>query len=293
MSSNRGVDIDSLHRARRPTRHLALRGADHDRRFAIALGQAPSHDAHDPGIPGRISNHDRGACQQLGLILQKLQCPPHRLLRDQPTLRIQRLEALGDRTRAHDVFSDEQFHAIRDVDVAPHPAQCVQARCQPKADVVLLQLGSVEPRQLDQCLQSDPRRPTQHIHTTLQQVAHIVSHHRHVSDNAQCNEIEQMLCISSHPLIEGTDDLVGNTNPRQLVERMCWRQPFGVHHGKGRRKGSGQIVVIGDQQVDAPTQRSASRLMPIDACICGQQHGRARIDQLLHASLVQPVRFPA
>jgi len=255
-------DVDPFDRPRGAAAGPVARGGDERDRLAIAIHQAAGHDSDDARRPMRAGQHERGVVEQRpvgpDLRLGLLRHPVGEKLAP----RVERLQVGRDDARLRRVRRRQQLDACGRV---RKPAGRVEPRRQHEGDVLLRQVRRVQLRGLTERDEAQPPRGAERPEATLRQVARVARHHGQVRDDAERREVRvcEGVLRAARGAVERLRKLVGHAGAGEVVQEVhgaaalvaapsSLAEQLRVDDGGGIRQGGGQVVMVGDDHVDAP-----------------------------------------
>ncbi len=271
-------------RSARTPGQLALGRVDEDGRLVESFCQPSGDDAHDASGPGGMAEHQGVVLAQEGRITLDLIQRGGRDLLGQPlALGVEALQLGGQGAGAGGIGGGQELDAVGGIGEA---AQGVQPGGQNKADVLLGEALGSDAGRMVQGQQSGTLRAAEPLQTALYQVAVVTGEGAHVTHGAQGDEIQGLV---GGRRIQGQGQLVGDTHAGERAQRMPGRQETGIDDGQGRWELGAGDVVVGDDDVSAHPVGQGGGVVGGDACIAGEDHASAVVDEALEVLFVQAV----
>ena len=154
--------------------------------------------------------------------------------------------------------------------------------------------GLFDPGLVDELQQPRPPRPPQRLQPALQKVAGVPPLQRQVGDDADRHEVKALLQLglASGPGEESLDDLVGDAHAGKSAQRVVPVVKLRIDQGEGVGQQLGQIVVIGNDDIDARFTGEGRRFDRGDPGVAGQQQSAKPLFDVAVQDLRQhPVRL--
>ncbi len=274
------ADVHPRHRARRSARRLAVVQGEHHRRLAVLLHQPRGDDPDHARVPVRPGQHQPLELQQRGVGAHRVQRRCVNLVLDLLALVVQPFELVGDLLGGRHVVRGQKLDRQARV---RQPPQRVQARPHLEADCVRREVRRVDLRGGHQRLQAYPLRVAQRLDPQLQQVARVEPLSRHVRDDAQRHQVEELFLFPFAPgqRVQLLHQHVGDAHPWQVAQGVAFGQALRVDDRCVGQRG-GQGVVVGDQHRQPVDLRRVDRFVGVHARIAGQDHPDAVLAQQVH-----------
>ncbi len=271
-------------------RSTAAIADEHDHRALILFGQPIGHRPDDAAVPVRLMQHQRVEFQQRRLLGDLLLRRGEDLIHQQLALIVQAFQLRGENARASEIGRRQQLD--REVGIAQAP-QRIEARPQPKADVLGREIRGVDLGERENGLQAQALGAAQAIETALQQIARVGGEFGHIGHDAQRHQIEVIVGAIGFAgqLPHLLREFEGHADAGQRTQRMRGGQPLGIDQRVGVGEFVGQIVMIGDEHGDALRPGKGDRFVFGDAGVAGEQHVDALVEQALERIELDAVRF--
>ena len=187
---------------------------------------------------------------------------------------------MGQRSGTGQVCGGKELHGDVGVGQAAHG---IEARGQHKADLFLRHARWLDASDVHQLSQAQALGVAQRVQAALQQVAHVGHLGGHVGHDAQSYQIEQPICPvgPTGASQESLRQFVGHADAWQFTQGMVQRQTFRINHGTGRGQRRGQVVVVGDDDVNPTRGCVGHRRVFRDASIAGEDEAGASVQHPL------------
>ena len=219
--------------------------------------QPAGHDPDHPLVPATICQHDRRILFRIELFLgllrgRELQAPFLRI-----ALGVEFVKVVGQRGSPRRVVRDEQLDAVGG---RGHPAGGVEPGAELERDVLALDPRSrSEPRELDQPGQAGAATGAEVFKAVLYEQPVLVDQRHDVGDRSkgrQADRPQERLPEpgrhaggAARPRGDRPRQFEGHAGPAEAAEWIGRVWEAGVHEHVGRGQGGGEVMVVGDDQL--------------------------------------------
>src|SRR5262245_1060738 len=159
--------------------------------------------------------------------------------------------------------------------------------------MLLGQVRGTKTGALNQRLQAQAGRLAQHNQALLQQIARVAGLLGYIGHNAQRHQIQQRLTLGGASVspVQSLGQLIGHAYTGQFTQGMSGQQTLWIDNGLGRRQRLGQIVMIGDNDLNAGGLGDGNSLVLGNTGITSQNQLDAGGDESLQSWEFDAVRL--
>ena len=184
---------------------------------------------------------------------------------------------------------------------AMRPAALIRGS-QPIGDVIGIKGGAVHPADLGQGFDARTSSLLNDMDAGAGENPVFLFQGDHVGHGADGHKVAVMLQVRfrqgfpgllfSHVLPQGNDKIKGHPHTGQIVQARCTVRSFGIDNGHGRRKGPGNFVVIGNDDIDVLFSGRCHGIVVVRTTVHGDDQIHVLLNGHGHMGRFQTVSLP-